>query len=147
VRETASRPIFENPMNIILNLAVGGDFGGDPNASTEFPQHMDIDYVRVWQRQNGLSGDYNRDGRVDTADYVIWRKTNGSEGIGLAADGSGNGTVNETDYQVWRENFALTVGAAGASATAVPEPCGSSLVAVALCRAFVARSCRHSLRR
>ena len=110
-------------MNIILNLAVGGDFGGDPNASTVFPQHMDVDYVRVWQRQTGLSGDYNSDGQVDAADYVIWRKANGSEGIGLAADGSGNGTVNEADYLIWRQNFARTAAAAGASATTVPEPC------------------------
>jgi beta-glucanase (GH16 family) len=144
VRETASRPIFENPMNIILNLAVGGDFGGDPNATTVFPQHMDVDYVRVWQRQTGLSGDYNSDGRVDAADYVIWRKTNGAEGIGLAADGSGNGTVNEDDYLVWRQIFGATTGAAGSAAT-VPEPYVSSLVAVALCRAFVARAYRRPL--
>jgi hypothetical protein len=143
LNENADMPIFENPMNIILNLAVGGIFDGDPNASTVFPQHMDVDYVRVWQRQTGLSGDYNSDGRVDAADYVIWRKTTGSEGIGLPADGSGNGTVNEADYLIWRRNFALT--AAGASA-AVPEPCASSLMAVALCRAFVSRACRHPLR-
>jgi beta-glucanase (GH16 family) len=143
VRETASRPIFENSMNIILNLAVGGDFGGDPNASTVFPQHMDVDYVRVWRRQTGLSGDYNRDGRVDAADYVIWRKTDGSEGIGLAADGSGNGSVNEADYLVWRQNFAQTGSAGAAAATTVPEPCGTYLVASALCRAFVMRACRH----
>lgn len=60
VNEAADRPIFENPMNIILNLAVGGDFGGDPDGTTVFPQHMDIDYVRVWQKQTGLSGDFNR---------------------------------------------------------------------------------------
>jgi beta-glucanase (GH16 family) len=144
VRETASRPIFENPMNIILNLAVGGDFGGDPDSSTVFPQNMDVDYVRVWRRQNGLSGDYNDDGRVDAADYVIWRKTDGSEGIDLAADGSGNGTVNQADYLVWRQNFAQA--AAGASA-AVPEPCATSLVAVALFRAFGMRMSRLSVRR
>ena len=147
LRETASRPIFENPMNIILNLAVGGHFGGDPDSSTVFPQHMDVDYVRVWQRQTGLSGDYNRDGRVNAADYVVWRKLYGSEGIGLAADGSGNGSVNEADYEIWRQNFAATVGAASGSAAAIPEPCATSLVAVALCRAFVLRPCRHPLRR
>jgi beta-glucanase (GH16 family) len=147
LRESASRPIFENPMNIILNLAVGGDFGGDPDASTVFPQHMDVDYVRVWQRQTGLSGDYNGDGHVDAGDYVIWRKTDGSQGIGLAADGSGNGMVNDTDYLFWRKNFAATAGAASGTAAAVPEPYATSLVAVALCRAFVMRPCRHSLRR
>lgn len=147
VRETANRPIFENSMNIILNLAVGGNFDGDPDASTMFPQHMDVDYVRVWRRQTGLSGDYNRDGRVDAADYVIWRKTSGSEGIGLAADGSGNGSVNEADYLLWRQNFAQSGSAGGATATTVPEPCGTYLVAAALCRAFVTRVCRHPLSR
>ncbi|HEY3392254.1 MAG TPA: family 16 glycosylhydrolase, partial [Lacipirellulaceae bacterium] len=147
LNEDSDMPIFENPMNIILNLAVGGVFGGDPNVRTVFPQHMDVDYVRVWRRQTGLSGDYNRDGRVDAADYVIWRKTNGLEGLGLAADGSGNGAVNGADYQVWRQNFAQTAGAASALATTVPEPCAPSLMAAALCRAFVTRSCRHPLRR
>ena len=75
---------------------------------------MDVDYVRVWQRQTGLSGDYNGDGHVDAADYVVWRKANGSEGIGLAADGSGNGTVDDADYLIWRQNFARMAAAAGA---------------------------------
>ena len=41
---------FLTKKNIILNLAVGGDFDGDPDASTMFPQYMDVDYVRVWTR-------------------------------------------------------------------------------------------------
>lgn len=79
VNETANRPIFETPMNIILNLAVGGDFGGDPNGTTVFPQFMDVDYVRVWQRPAGIPGDFNSDGRVDSADYVVWRKNLGTK--------------------------------------------------------------------
>ncbi|MDZ4657430.1 MAG: glycoside hydrolase family 16 protein [Bythopirellula sp.] len=51
VTETADRPIFETPKNIIVNLAVGGDFGGDPNGSTIWPQTMTVDYVRYWQRE------------------------------------------------------------------------------------------------
>jgi beta-glucanase (GH16 family) len=35
------------PMYLILNLAVGGDFDGDPDSSTPFPGEMEIDYVRV----------------------------------------------------------------------------------------------------
>ncbi len=34
---------------IIINLAVGGTFGGNPNAETVFPQTMLIDYVKVYQ--------------------------------------------------------------------------------------------------
>ncbi len=50
VTETASRLIFETPKNIILNLAVGGNFAGNPDETTVFPQSMDVDYVRVWTR-------------------------------------------------------------------------------------------------
>ena len=49
VTETPNRPIFETPKNIILNLAVGGFFGGDPDGSTVWPQTMYVDYVRYWQ--------------------------------------------------------------------------------------------------
>ena len=49
VTEAPDRPIFETPKNIILNLAVGGFFGGNPDGSTIFPQTMLVDYVRYWQ--------------------------------------------------------------------------------------------------
>lgn len=50
VTESANRPIFETQKNIILNVAVGGNFGGDPDGTTVFPQTMYVDYVRYWQR-------------------------------------------------------------------------------------------------
>jgi beta-glucanase (GH16 family) len=43
------RWVFDGPMFILLNLAVGGKFDGDPNGSTPFPQKMLIDYVRVYE--------------------------------------------------------------------------------------------------
>jgi beta-glucanase (GH16 family) len=119
--------------NIILNLAVGGDFDGDPDGTTTFPQYMDVDYVRVWQKQTGLLGDYNKDGIVDASDYTVWRNELGQSGIGLAADGSGNGTVDQSDYNVWQANFGATAPGAGAGATsAVPEPPTFFLAAAAL---------------
>jgi|SRR5215471_13470190 len=39
--------VFDQPFYILLNLAVGGSFGGNPNSSTPFPAQMVIDYVRV----------------------------------------------------------------------------------------------------
>lgn len=39
------------PMYMIINLAVGGLWAGTPDATTKFPANLDIDYVRVWQRQ------------------------------------------------------------------------------------------------
>jgi len=39
---------FKQPHYILLNLAIGGDNGGDPSA-TAFPSRYEIDYVRVYQ--------------------------------------------------------------------------------------------------
>jgi beta-glucanase (GH16 family) len=41
---------FNQPFFVILNLAVGGDWPGNPDASTTFPQTMFVDYVRVYRR-------------------------------------------------------------------------------------------------
>lgn len=41
---------FMQPHYILLNLAVGGDNGGDPSLTT-FPQRYYIDYVRVYQKK------------------------------------------------------------------------------------------------
>ena len=40
---------FNAPFYIVFNVAVGGQWPGNPNASTVFPQKMEIDYVRVFQ--------------------------------------------------------------------------------------------------
>ena len=40
---------FLQPHYILLNLALGGDNGGDPS-DTQFPRKFEIDYVRVYQR-------------------------------------------------------------------------------------------------
>ena len=40
---------FHNNFFIILNVAVGGNWPGSPDATTSFPQTMEIDWVRVYQ--------------------------------------------------------------------------------------------------
>jgi len=39
----------DRPFYMILNVAVGGNLPGNPNAETEFPQSMIVDYVRVYE--------------------------------------------------------------------------------------------------
>src|SRR5262249_46366527 len=39
---------FDQPFHIIMNLAVGGNFGGNPDAATVFPGEMLVDYIRVY---------------------------------------------------------------------------------------------------
>jgi hypothetical protein len=74
---------------------------------------FDIDYQPQFVRLvvvEQLLGDYNFDGAVDAADYVVWRKNDGSQ----------------AGYDLWRTNFGRTVGnGAGTSArslASVPEP-------------------------
>jgi len=42
---------FDQRFHLILNLAVGGNWPGNPDATTTFPQTMTVDYVRVYRRQ------------------------------------------------------------------------------------------------
>jgi hypothetical protein len=68
------------------------------------------------------SGDFNKNGVVDTADYVVWRQNNGSQ----------------TEYNAWRNNFGRNVSMAAASfsgsatSTAVPEPASQILLALSV---------------
>ena len=43
---------FDNKMHLLLNIAVGGDWGGQKGVDDSvFPKRMEIDYVRVWQKK------------------------------------------------------------------------------------------------
>lgn len=46
---------FDKPFHLILNLAVGGRFPGAPDQSTSFPAEMEVDYVRVYEREGGYA--------------------------------------------------------------------------------------------
>lgn len=77
------------------------------------------------------TGDYNRDGFVDAADYTIWRNSHGQTGVALAADGNGNQQIDMGDYVVWKSHYGETAGSgAGTVASAVPEP-SALLLAIA----------------
>ena len=74
----------------------------------------------------GLPGDYNLDGLVDAADYVVWRDTEGST-TQLEADGDFNGIVDVGDWIVWQASFGAAAGQGTAApnyavVAAVPEP-------------------------
>jgi hypothetical protein len=76
-----------------------------------------------------LEGDYNRDGIVDAADYVVWRKTVGTSNS--LADGNGDGEVDNDDYLYWRQRFGNSSGdGSGQSAGLVPEPSCLGLLGV-----------------
>jgi cyclophilin family peptidyl-prolyl cis-trans isomerase len=90
------------------------------------------------------AGDYDRNGVVDAADYVLWRKTrNATVTAYSGADGNGNGLIDAGDYTIWRNNLGNLRGIASGSGSGslagagVPEPtsaflmlCGSLLFGV-----------------
>lgn len=67
-----------------------------------------------------LPGDFNKDGKVDTADYVAWRK------LGLSAE----------RFQEWKANFGASSGSATSAvlseSPAVPEPTTLAILATSL---------------
>lgn len=46
---TDSQWPFDQPFYLILNLAIGGNWPGSPDETTEFPQEYRIDYVRIYE--------------------------------------------------------------------------------------------------
>jgi hypothetical protein len=71
-----------------------------------------------------VPGDYNGNGAVDAADYVVWRKTDGTATPpGSGADGDGSGTVGPEDFEFWRARFGnANPGSGTGIGAAVPEP-------------------------
>jgi hypothetical protein len=79
-------------------------------------------------------GDYNGNGSVDTADFVIWRKALGQSNMtpsGFLADGDGDGQVDQDDYNLWREHYGETSVIGPLSAAGVPEPATWLMIVVA----------------
>jgi hypothetical protein len=117
----------ENPDRRVMYL---GDASPAPPCCTAINHELHLDDIAAAQYVYGIRGDFDRDGVVDAADYVVWRDSAGSEiTSGTGADGNVDGVVNSGDYDVWRDHFG-DVRLAGfgeqesffAAAVAVPEP-------------------------
>jgi V8-like Glu-specific endopeptidase len=90
-----------------------------------------------------LAGDYNLDGVVDAADYVVWRDALGQSGIGLSGDGNQDGVVNLDDFSIWKSNFGEISGVGSgameefSTGATVPEPSALILIFIGVPGAFV----------
>jgi hypothetical protein len=57
------------------------------------------------------TGDFDGNGWVDPADYVMWRDKKGATVEPFeSADATGDGTINQQDYQIWSANYGLNSG-------------------------------------
>ena len=82
-----------------------------------------------------LLGDFNSDGSVDAADYVIWRKAPSSYG-------------GASGYDLWRQNFGALATGNGSALTenAVPEPHGHLMILFGIGTAMGWPRARHTRR-
>jgi hypothetical protein len=116
--------------SLFKTTAVGGI--EDLTFEYVFPGDMEFRQgVVVYQSLSpSLQGDYNGNGIVDAADYVVWRK-----GLGT--------TYTQNDYNIWRTHFGQTAAAgSGNTAAAVPEP--ASLILMIMAAAGVYPRCRRN---
>jgi uncharacterized protein DUF4886 len=77
----------------------------------------------------GMPGDYNRDGIVDAADYLVWRHTFGSP---TSLPGDNTAGVGADDYDRWRMHFGNASDGRGFAAVSVPEPMAANCAVMAV---------------
>jgi hypothetical protein len=107
----------------------GSSASGAPNPGLANPDEYFSGAGTVTVVPAGVPGDYNNNGAVDAADYVLWRK-----GGPLANDFTPG--VQSTDYDFWRSRFGATSNPGSGSrlgTSAVPEP---STIVIGVCLAI-----------
>lgn len=69
----------------------------------------------------GIVGDFNNDGTVNAADYVLWRDNLG--GTAVLENDDTPGMVDPSDYEDWVASFGgMEMPSSGAASLAIPEP-------------------------
>jgi DNA-binding beta-propeller fold protein YncE len=87
-----------------------------------------------------LPGDYNRNGTVDAADYVVWRNTRGQSRSLPNESGLNIHSVDIEDYWFWQANFGRTIPTSDAlSDRAVPEPSLTASIMIGMTLATLLR--------
>ncbi|MEX0610876.1 MAG: hypothetical protein WD229_02040 [Pirellulales bacterium] len=93
-----------------------------------------------------VPGDYNDNGTVDGADYVVWRKNQGGPGGSASVgDSEPDGDVDDADYAFWRDRFGNPTPGSGSGLgnSAVPEPTTAVLLPWAAGALFAAVGVRR----
>jgi hypothetical protein len=139
---TASDRASGNALGFSVAIAGGIGLAGAPLSGTG-----DAGAAYLYNVPVGIAGDFNQDGLVDAADFVVWRDSVGQTGTSLPADGNGDGTVNQADHALWRANFGLGVPVVPTplQSSAVPEPTTIVSLLVAWLAALAARATKRPL--
>ena len=80
--------VFTQPQFLLLNVAVGGQWPGYPNATTIFPQRMTVEYVRVYARSawSGCRADVLANPGFEQMEPASWTFYGNAIGNTLVAD-------------------------------------------------------------
>jgi hypothetical protein len=95
-----------------------------------------FDNLKIERPSAGVLGDYNGNGTVDAADYVLWRDTLNQTGQDLPADGNDNNMIDAGDYDVWKSHFGQLTGGTAVAGSSVPEPTMLMLLLPGILAAF-----------
>ncbi len=127
----------------LQNEAGTGSFIGMGLTSGSRHGAVDIDFIAYKEgvippSLAGLAGDFNQNGKVDAADYVLWRKNVGTTNT-LPNDNGIGGTVGTAHYDLWRAHFGEMSGSgSGLELAGVPEPSSSFLLVLGTISAAIA---------
>jgi len=138
------RAPFDSNFHLLLNVAVGGNFPGNPNGSAQWPQTMEVDWVRVFRReQRAFEGTIRAiPGQIEAEHYdegypgeAYSDSDPGNNGFAFRQDDVDVQTCSEGGYNVgWTRNgewieYTANVQAAGTylveARVATPSPGGS----------------------
>jgi hypothetical protein len=106
------------------------DYVAFRNSTGDFDYVIDNFQIDVTgSNAGGTPGDYNGDGVVNAADYVLWRAQLGSASSLPFNDATPG--VDQSDYDVWTQHFGATGGSgSGVSPSGVPEPSSLALLLI-----------------
>jgi hypothetical protein len=95
-----------------------------------------------------LGGDFDDDGDVDGADFLVWQQTRGTFAqSGTGADGDGSGRVDSSDLAPWRLRYGMTNGLTLSNASSLAVPEANLLAASAACVLGASFTRRRRIRR
>ncbi|HEY2759279.1 MAG TPA: hypothetical protein VGI75_01010, partial [Pirellulales bacterium] len=105
------------------NAGVFGGGNGDLQFSYGIAGGPRLTGVVNYITSAGVIGDYNGNGKVDAADYVVWRAHLGQNFALPNRDPANTGLIGAGDYASWRNHFGSTAGSGASLASSlVPEP-------------------------
>ena len=141
---------FTPAINDVFRILTAGSSVSGTFASTSLPalpsgSAWNVNYasnyveLAVVPGSAGVPGDFNSDGKVDAADYVVWRKADGTNNA-LPNDNGLGVPIGASHYTLWRSTYGNPPGSgSGSDLTGgnVPEP--STLILLAFVAPFFGR--------